>query len=261
MWVLFAVLSAAASATLASPLLASEMQTRGRAAAEVDAEEGEELEVQSESPLSFGACPFEVRWEVLQLHHTKMTALAHVSDTSKVVPLMRFRMHAQQPVVLSAVYHATAPDTIENVGSTDIDFAIPDANPWLGGGDAHDALVIHLDFPAHVKDLAHLEFPPPSFTCLVRCTHDTLICASACRLSFELGRRATLHAPLCVLCPLVCRPHDNVAITCTYRVCPFTLVFLVIDTKPARECPASGSRQAQGCQTLRRTLLSTVTPL
>ena len=84
MWVLFAVLSAAASATLASPLRASEMQTRGRAAAEVDAEEGEELEVQSESPLLFGACPFEVRWEVLQLHHTKMTALAHVSDTSKV---------------------------------------------------------------------------------------------------------------------------------------------------------------------------------
>ena len=72
---------------------------------------------------------------------------------------MRFRMHAQQPVVLSAVYHATAPDTIENVGSTDIDFAIPDANPWLGGGDAHDALVIHLDFPVRQTPSVHKSLP------------------------------------------------------------------------------------------------------
>ena len=33
---------------------------------------------------SFGPCPFEVTWEIAQIHHTKMTALAHISDPSTV---------------------------------------------------------------------------------------------------------------------------------------------------------------------------------
>lgn len=114
---------------------------------EADSEEGEE----QEEPITFSECPFDTEWEVVQLHHTKMTAMAHLTEPGLVVPGTTVRMHTSQPVVLSSVYHASAPDSVENVGSTQIDFLVADAMPWAGGGDAHDGIVIHLDFPAHVR--------------------------------------------------------------------------------------------------------------
>ena len=73
-------------------------------------------------------------------------------SAQQVVPSTVVRMHTDQPVVLSSVYHASAPEAVENVAVTQLDFVVGDTMPWAGGGEGHDALVIHLDFPVRAQE-------------------------------------------------------------------------------------------------------------
>ena len=54
----------------------------------------------------FEACPFGLRWEVTQLHHSKLSALIHFSPPSRLLSGTIVRMHTDHPTVLASVFHA-----------------------------------------------------------------------------------------------------------------------------------------------------------
>ena len=142
------------------------------------------------SHAKFGPCPTPIGWEVTQLHHTKLSALAVFADVKKVPPRMEVRMHTDQPTILDRVYHAVAipshaetdgsaggmaggptdggdDDDAPPVASTTHAFVLPDDKVFDGGGEKGNAVVVHLEFPSHVRDVAHFNLTKPAFECRV----------------------------------------------------------------------------------------------
>ena len=84
-------------------------------------------------------------------------------------------MTHSEDVILSALYHAANadPEVMDDDGQVEIapkmehTFILPEVSPFVGAGDKEDAVVIHLDFPSAVRDINHVDFPAPVFTCKV----------------------------------------------------------------------------------------------
>ena len=56
----------------------------------------------------FGPCPSAISWEVLQLHHTKLTAMAHFANPERVRDARSTADHLRRTRVLSRL-HANSP--------------------------------------------------------------------------------------------------------------------------------------------------------
>ena len=170
----------------------------------------------------FGPCPTRIDWEVIQMHHAKLTALAKFPDVQRVQPRMEVRMHTDQLTVLTSVFHAVATDRARGdgtggggdvqaqqeddddddappVASTSHSFMLPDAKPFASAiasgaaasGAAKYAVTLHFEFPSHVKDVAHFNLTAPAFECRM-----PLVPSSALEAAHPAASPPPSHTPV-----------------------------------------------------------------